>query len=584
MASVIDERRAALEHRWGQWRPTSLAARFDTVLERDAARPFVLTDEAGYTYADLRDWSMRLARGLIDLGVAPGEPVGLLVDNRPELVALKLAVARVGAVAVPLNFSYKATELAAALRHAQVAVLVTISRSLATDFLAALDQIAPGWEAGVDTADLPALRQVVLVDGNRSGATDLAALTDRGSRVAEDVVRARTEAIDPDSPLDVVFTSGTSGHPVAAELTHDMVLRSGYGSAYHRGFDDGWRVCFSLPMYHVFGYIEGLVAAMFVGGAVVPRLVFSSSGLLEAMQHHRASEVLLVPTMSVGVVEQAAKAKYDLGSLESVFSAAAPAPVWLWERVHEQLAPRTVFTGYGQTEVSAATALTLPGDPLEVVSHTVGVPKLGGIAASAGLDGRLAEYRTLDPFTGTPLAPGSEGELAARGPIVTRAYHRDPEQTARMLDADGWLRSGDLGMIDDGGYLRLTGRARELFKVGGELVAPKEVEDLLTGETGAVQGPTALRGDQRGGPADDHDGEGAEVPAGGISATVGDFTPAGAPPSRAGSAVRGWSRSAPRPDRSSRPRPGRRPPPGGGRAPRWRGGRLADPPTGRPAR
>ena len=497
MASVIDERRAALEHRWGQWRPTSLAARFDSVAERDAARPFVLTDEVTYSYADIRDLSIRLARGLIDLGVAPGEPVGLLVDNRPELVALKLAVARIGAVAVPLNFSYKATELAAALRHAQVAVLVTISRSLATAFLAALDQIVPGWEPGVDSTDLPALRHVVLVDGNRSGATDLAALANRGSRVGEDVVRARTDAIDPDSPLDVVFTSGTSGHPVAAELTHDMVLRSGYGSAYHRGFDDGWRVCFSLPMYHVFGYIEGLVAAMFVGGAVVPRLVFSPSGLLEAMHRHRANEVLLVPTMSVGVVEQAAKAKYDLSSLESVFSAAAPAPVWLWERVHEHLAPRTVFTGYGQTEVSAATALTLPGDPLDVVSQTVGVPKLGGIAASPGMDGRLAEYRTLDPFTGTPLAPGSEGELAARGPIVTRAYHRDAVQTGRMLDADGWLRSGDLGMIDDDGYLRLTGRARELFKVGGELVAPKEVEDLLTGETGVAQAYVAGVPDER---------------------------------------------------------------------------------------
>ncbi len=497
MSSVIDERRSALERRWQRWRPTNLAARFDTVVERDRARPFVLTDDVTYTYADVRDWSIRLARGLVDLGVAPGDPVGLLVDNRPELVALKLAVARVGAIAVPLNFSYKATELAAALRHAQVTVLVTISKSLATDFLAALDEIVPSWMQGVDSAALPALRHVVLVDGHRSGATDLTTLIDRGARVSEDMVHARTAQIDPDAVLDVVFTSGTSGHPVAAELTHDMVLRSGYGSAYHRGFDDGWRICFSLPIYHVFGYIEGLIAAMFVGGAVIPRQVFSPSGLLEATQRHRAHEVLLVPTMSVGVVEQASKVHYDLASLESVFSAAAPAPVWLWERVHEQLAPRTVFTGYGQTEVSAATALTLPGDSLDVVSQTVGVPKLGGIAAPPDMDGRLAQYRTVDPFTGAPLAPGSEGELAARGPIVTRTYHRDPEQTARMVDADGWLRTGDLGLVDDLGYLRLTGRARELFKVGGELVAPKEVEDLLTGESGVAQAYVAGVPDER---------------------------------------------------------------------------------------
>lgn len=467
------------------------------VTVRDGQRPLIIADEGTYSYQDVSDASMRLARGLIGLGVRAGEPVALLIDNRPELVLVKLAVARVGAVAVPLNFSYRRDELAAALAHAGCVVLVTISRSLATDFLAALDDITPGWETRVRSDRVPALRQVVLVDPDRDGALDLRGLADRGAAIGQSTVQARTEAADPDAVCDIVFTSGTSGLPLAAELTHEMVLRSGYGSAFHRAFDDGWRVCFSLPMYHVFGYIEGLIAAMMVGGAVIPRRVFNPATLLAAAAWHRAREVLFVPTMSVAVVEQAAKQHYDLSALESVFSAAAPAPVWLWERVQQMLAPRTVFTGYGQTEVSAATTLTQPGDRLETVAQTVGCPKLGGLAATDA-SGRLAQYRTVEPFTGQQLPPGQEGELAVYGPIVTRNYHRDPVQTARSIGADGWLRTGDLGHIrSTDGYLQLTGRASELFKVGGELVAPKEVEDLLTGVAGVAQAFVAGVLDQR---------------------------------------------------------------------------------------
>ena len=483
---LVSRRRQVMENAWGRWRPRSLAGMFDMVADWYPARPYVITDGKTYSYQDIAEWSGWLARGLLDLGVAPGEAVALLMDNRAEFVATKLAVARIGAVAVPLNYSYRGDELAATLAHSGAVVLVTISQSMATDFLAALDRIAPDWEPRARSERVPALRHIVLVDGDRSGALTLAGLAQRGRGVSASTLRERTEAIDPDSVCDIVFTSGTSGHPLAADLTHDMVLRSAYGSAYHRGFDDGWRVCFALPMYHVFGYIEGLLASMMVGGAIIPRQVFNPATMLQAMTDHRASEVLLVPTMTVAVVEQAAARHYDLGSLESVFSAAAPAPVWLWKRVEESLAPRTVFTGYGQTEVSAATTLTLPGDSLQVVSETVGTYKLGGAAAPEEMNGVLARYRTVDPFTGHVQPDGTEGELTVRGPIVTRAYHADPEQTKRAV-IDGWLHTGDLGTIDSDGYIRLTGRARDLFKVGGELVAPKEIEDLLTSVPGVEQ-------------------------------------------------------------------------------------------------
>jgi fatty-acyl-CoA synthase len=514
MGDTVEQRRDALQRRLGVWRPRGLAGCFDAIAGPNADRPYLLGDVV-YTYADVRDWSMLLARGLYRIGVRPGEAVALVVDNRPEFVAAKLAVARLGAVAVPVNFSYRAPELAAVLQRSGASVLLSIGAALGVDRLAVLDEVVPGWQHGGTTSRLPALRTVLLVDAaDRPGAHDLAWLVEQAGPVPEQRVRALSEAVDPDGPCDIVFTSGTSGYPLGAVLSHEMVLRSAYGSAYHRAFGDGWRIGFSLPLYHVFGYVEGLLAVLFAGGAVAPQPLFNPRSMLSAIQRHRINEVLFVPTMSVAAVDEAARNRYDLSSLESVFSAAAPAPVRLWQRLYEHLQPRMVFTGYGQTEVSAATTLTSPGDPLELVADTVGRLKLGGLAAAHEPDGVLAHYRTVDPFDGQVLPEGAEGELSVRGPIVTRGYHDDPERTAELIDGSGglaagpdgagvpgggggWLRTGDLGRIRPDGYLELTGRSKELFKVGGELVAPKEVEQVLSALPGVSQAYVAGVPDER---------------------------------------------------------------------------------------
>lgn len=479
MDQSIEDRRQELEERWGPWQPMTLSERFDSVAEAFPNRPFIITDDASLTYAHEAEASRRIASALSQSGVGRGDHVAMIVDNRAEFAALKIGIARAGAVAVPLNFQYRAEELRAALAHSQAKVLFTVSRSLATDFLEAFDQIAPGWEANGGGSELPDLQQVVLVGGGRESAATLEEFIHRGDPSFD------PPPADPESVSDIVFTSGTSGHPLAATLTHDMVLRSAFGSAFHRAFADAWRVTFALPMYHVFGYIEGLLATMFAGGAALPRQVFNPHTLLQAVETHRVNEILAVPTMTVGLVDEAAHGDYDLSSLESVFSAAAPAPVWLWERVQAELGPRMIFTGYGQTEVSAATTLTQPGDSLETVSETVGTLKLGGIAATDD-SGRLAQYRTIDPMSGSALAEGEEGELSVRGPIVSQGYYRDEERNGTMFDAE-WLRTGDLGTVDSQGYLRLTGRSRDLYKCGGELVAPKEVEDLIKSLPGVEQ-------------------------------------------------------------------------------------------------
>ncbi len=483
----VARRRDALESSTGAWEFRSLAQAFDLIAGRHDERAYVLGESTSYTYRQVRLASIGIAGALLRLGVTPGDRVAMLIDNSPDYAAIKIAIARIGAVAVPLNYSYRRDEIRARVVQARARVLLSIERSAATDFIDAFDGILPGWRDGATSADLPDLEHIVLVN-------DLLRLA--MGRPDQDAIAELTAAVKPDDTCDIVFTSGTTGHALGAELTHDMVLRSGYGSAYHRAFDDGWRISFALPLYHVFGYIEGMLAAMFVGGAIAPLPVFNPKTALSVIEQHRINEVLFVPTMTVAVVDQAVKQSYDLSSLQSVFSAAAPAPVWLWERVLSDLAPTMVFTGYGQTEVSAATALTLPGDSIQTVSAAVGTPKLGGMAATDP-SGRLATYRTIDPFTGEPLPEGETGELSVRGVQVTHRYFDNPERTAASIDEDGWLRTGDLGFIDADGYLHLSGRSSELFKMGGELVAPAEVEQLLTGIDGVSQAYVAGVPDER---------------------------------------------------------------------------------------
>jgi fatty-acyl-CoA synthase len=209
---------------------------------------------------------------------------------------------------------------------------------------------------------------------------------------------------------------------------------------------------------------------------------------LEAVQRHRVDEALFVPTMTIAVLEAARAGNYGTPSLHTVMSAAAPAPVRLWQAVRDELGVREVVTAYGMTETSAATTYTEPDGPLELVATTVGAPKRGGVAGDPALGGLLATYKTIDPITAEDLPAGAEGELAVRGPIVTHGYYNKPEETAAARTGQGWLRSGDLGRIDQGnGHLLLTGRSKELYKCGGELVAPKEVEELLSSHPAVAQ-------------------------------------------------------------------------------------------------
>jgi fatty-acyl-CoA synthase len=489
VALDIEVRRQELRERFAEWVPRTLHERLDDCAAQYGTRPFVITDERTVSYAETADWARRLADGLAAVGVRPGDRVGMVMANYLEFVPLKFAISRAGAVAIPFNYLYRRDELGYVLAQSQCNVLITMTGFMGLDYLGMLDGIAPGWDGGgeLELAALPDLRRVVLLstdDRHRDNVTEVDGL----ARLGDDHAGRTADGLAwPADVGDILYTSGTTGSPKGVMVTHDAVQRTGYASALTRAYEDGRRVLFSLPCYHMFGYVEGLLSVMFVGGAIIPQTTFSPVGYLNGVQQHGATDILCVPTMAVAIIEHPDLKQYDLSTLNAILCGSAPAPVWIWEKFRDDLNISEIVTGYGMTECGGAMTLTLPEDPLELSSSTVGRVKLAGPAGLPRYGGDLCHYLTVDPLTGAPLPEGTEGELASSGPTTMTGYWRKPEETAAVLSPAGLLRSGDLGLVGPDGYLRVTGRSKELYKSGGELVMPKEVEDLLTRHPGVSQ-------------------------------------------------------------------------------------------------
>ncbi|PWU61078.1 acyl--CoA ligase [Micromonospora globispora] len=488
--TTIEERRAAVARRHPTWVRRTVSGHFAALAAGYPDRPLVMTDDRTWTYAEMVRWARDLAKGLMALGLARGDHVAVVMANHPELVALRLGIAFAGGVSVPINTMLKRDELGYLLRQSDSVLLVTMDGFRDGDYLTMLDELGPGWEA--DPARLsPALRQVVVFDGaGRVGdraVTRFSELVELGRSVSDADLDQRHGEVSPDDLVDIVYTSGTTGLPKGVMLTHDNVLRCSFTACLARAMEDGRRLVFALPMYHNYAHIEGFMAMSWVAGAVVPQLQFDPLATLQAIEKFQVNEPLFVPTMTLAVLEHPRFAEFDLGSLTAVMSAAAPAPVTLWEEICRAFGVTEVTTAYGQTELASSAAYKRPEDPLVLLTETVGRLKPRSVAGSPELDGRVAEYRTIDPVTLEFLPDGQEGEFVARGPERMRGYYNKPEETEAVFLPGGWMRTGDLGYIRADGNLALTGRSKELYKCGGELVAPKEIEELLTARSDVSQ-------------------------------------------------------------------------------------------------
>ena len=483
------ERRQRLEGLFPLWKAATLSQFFDARAHRYPRRPLILGDERTYSYREMMEWSRRLASGLIACGVRSGSHVAIVLGNFAEFVAVKLAIARVGATAVPVNFLLRRMELRYILEQSDSVALITMSALRDLDYMEELDGIAPGWEGRGGGEALPKLRHVFVYPTTplgRAGVRTLEDLANLATPESDTELTRREAAGQPHGCCDIIYTSGTTGRSKGVILTHDMVLRTAYASAYTRAFEDGRRILFALPMYHVFGYIECLVACAFAGGAIVPRVVFDAQQMLEAAERHRASEIVCVPTMTLKLIEVARTRGFDPSHLVAFFNSGGVSPPAIWGQIRELFAPREILTAYGMSETTASTACTLPEDPDERLLTTNGRLKPAGVAGDPTLGGVLAIYKAVDPETGEDLPPGKPGEFLVRGPAVTQAYYNKPDET-RAAFTDGWLHTGDIGVVAADGYLTLLGRIKESYRCGGEIVIPLEIEELVSQHPGVAQ-------------------------------------------------------------------------------------------------
>lgn len=449
------QRRAAIDAAWSPWQSRSLGALFVTVASRHPDRPFVLGEEKSLTYAALEAASASMAAGLIARGVKPGDRVALLMANHPEFVVARLAIARAGAVAVPLNFLLGYDELAYIVVQSGAVALIAMADFRGRDYRPDIAQLAA----------LPGVSTVaVLGDAGQAGMLSVAELMAGRSDLLPEV--------DPTSLSDVIYTSGTTGRPKGVMLTHDMVTRTGFACARVRALPDASRLLFVSPLYHVHGYVECMVAALYVGGAIVPQTRFDPAAMLDLAERHAATEISGVPTMTSRLLETAAERGFDDAALGCVFNTGGMNQPGIWAEIRHVLRPNEVVTAYGMTETTASTVCTLPEGPDERLADTNGVPKQAGPAAGGATGCVIARYRLRDPIDGV-------GELEVTGPQVTSGYFGKPAETEAAFSGDGWLRTGDLGRIDPEGYVTLIGRLKEAYRCGGEMVMPREVETVL---------------------------------------------------------------------------------------------------------
>jgi fatty-acyl-CoA synthase len=405
------------------------------------------------SYRELWDLTTAAARGLLADGVAPGDRVGIWSPNRHEWVIAQYATARVGAILVNINPAYRTAELEYVLRQAEVSVLLLAAAFRAADYRAMVAEVRPR---------LPALRRTVLLED------DWNELLAAGDRVSDQELAEREAALDFDDAINIQYTSGTTGFPKGATLSHHNVLNNGYfiGEALRLGPTD--RVCIPVPFYHCFGMVLGNLACTTHGAAmIIPGEAFEPTAVLETVQAERCTALYGVPTMFIAELDHPRFAEFDLSSLRTGIMAGSPCPVEVMKKVQSRMNMREVTICYGMTETSPVSTQSDIADPLDKRVSTVG---------------RVhphVEVKIVDPATGKLQPRGVAGELCTRGYSVMIGYWRDPEATARAIDPSGWMHTGDLATMDQDGYINIVGRIKDMIIRGGENIYPREIEEFL---------------------------------------------------------------------------------------------------------
>lgn len=468
----------------------TIPARIGAIAARFAQREAVVSvhQRRRLTYAALAHEVDRLARGLMGLGFRRGERVGVWSTDNIEWLLLQLATARIGVVLVNINPANRVRELAHALQRAEVQGLFAIPAFRSSDYVAMLLELLPELRtaapASLTGKSLPQLRRVVLVDPARPDATarphagftlwqEVLAAADT---VSSGALQQTSDALDRDDPINIQYTSGTTGFPKAVVLTHHNLLNNAWFAAQAMNLGETDRLAVPVPFYHCFGMVLANLACLSVGAClVIPAEHFDPLATLQAVQAERCTAIHGVPTMFIAQLEHPQLRDFDLATLRTGIMAGAPCPPALMRRVMDEMHLPEILIGYGETEASPLTHLTARGDSLERRTETVG----------SNLPHQ--EVKVVHLKTGATQPVGEVGELCFRGYHVMRGYYGDAEANRKTIDPQGWLHSGDLGTMDADGYVRITGRLKEMIDRGGEKIFPAEIEEFLFGHPKIAQ-------------------------------------------------------------------------------------------------
>ncbi|SHE62427.1 fatty-acyl-CoA synthase [Caldanaerobius fijiensis DSM 17918] len=432
----------------------------------------IFEDKVRYSYRILKEISNRLAKGLLKIGIKKGDHVAIWATNIPEWVVTLFATAKIGAPLVSINTAYKEHEVEYILRQSDARALVLIDGFKDSDYIKTLYNLVPELKHSskgiLRSSKFPELKAVIYI-GNKElpGVYKYEEIMELGSTVDDDELYSVQRSINAHEVIDIQYTSGTTGFPKGAMLTHYNLLNNGDAIASRMNFTTADRLCIPVPLFHCFGYTLSIMACLSKGSTMVLVDHFNPLAVMNAIQRERCTAVHGVPTMFITMLEHPDFENYDFSSLRTGIMAGSVCPIKVMRAVVDRMNIKEITSVYGLTEASPGITQTSVYDSLEDRVTTVGyaLPEI--------------EVKIVDPATGCEVPRGVQGEVMARGYNVMKGYYKMPEETEKVIEPDGWLHTGDIGVMDERGYLTITGRLKDMIIRGGENISPREIEEYL---------------------------------------------------------------------------------------------------------
>jgi len=426
-----------------------------------------------YTYKEFLDICRKAAKSFMALGIKKGDRVAIWATNHPEWVIAQFSTSLIGAILVTVNPAYRTHELEYGLANSESQTLILIPRFKSSDYVEMIYEIIPEAQratpGALESKKLPLLRNLILIgDEKQRGMFNWKEFMSLGENISDEELNARVEQCDFDDVINIQYTSGTTGLPKGASLTHHNILNNGYFVGEMMRFTHDDRLCIPVPFYHCFGMVLANLACVTHGATMVlPSEYFDPLAVLQTVEKEQCTALHGVPTMFIAELSHPEFSKFDLGSLRTGIMAGSPCPVEVMKRVNDLMNMKEVTIAYGQTEASPVITMTSYNDTLERRTATVGPPL------------PHTEVKIVDTETGKIASIGEQGELCCRGFQVMRGYYNNPSATRKTIGEGGWLHTGDLALMREDGAFKITGRIKDMVIRGGENVYPREVEEFL---------------------------------------------------------------------------------------------------------